>query len=268
MSRDVDVSMSMRALDVRGFVADFVKKYARLIEDGKTFESEGDVLACLLDGLDDVECWFDPETGCWHAEGLGECNSWWAFDGFREFFAWCAPRVESSACFGLSISGSGGVYWHADYKVSDGSLAVCGRELRVDNDMALEPPKASRIIEFLKRCRPEAGALDNEFVITVGMRGFGWMEVEDMDFCAGGNAETRYELDEYDADDERAFGYFFLSFQMTGRDVRNVTFDGPVLDWNNYIVYDDGLTADDVAAAVGEFASVDPNRKFQDELTY
>ena len=55
----------------------------------------------------------------------------------------------------------------------------------------------------------------------------------------------RLELAECNSDLDRQVGVFSLVF-----DIVLTYFDGPAFDWNKYVVYDNGLTPDDLAAAV------------------
>ena len=65
--------------------------------------------------------------------------------------------------------------------------------------------------------------------------------------------------DELD-DDDRPCGRMFYSFEMRFKKskregVRDISFLGTMFDWNRYVVYDDGLTPDDLAAAIAKYVT-------------
>lgn len=272
MSRTVDVLLEIRALDVRSFVADFAKKYHALIEDGKPPESERDVIVHMMGGLDFEECECDPETKCWYATGYGDCNGWWAFEGYPRFFEWCAPYLTPDSRFCLSICGDAEVFWSRYYGIADGRLEVRDMSLCVWDDVELEAPKVSQVIECLERRRPTAEVEDDQCSITFELYGYGWSAVEDEDSgCGNVPDDIRYDLDLEGSDDyeeRRAFSFFFLNFRKKGDSITDLAFDGPVLDWNRYVVFDNGLTMDDLATAVREYVTVDPRNKPRRQRLY
>ena len=69
------------------------------------------------------------------------------------------------------------------------------------------------------------------------------------------------ELDDDDLDmDEWPCGRMFYEFEMRFRKskregVRDIRFVGVMFDWNRYVVYDEGLTPDDLAAAISKYVT-------------
>ena len=68
--------------------------------------------------------------------------------------------------------------------------------------------------------------------------------------------ESDYDLDE----DERPCGRMFYEFEMRFKKskregVRDISFVGAMFDWNRYVVYDEGLTPDDLAAAIAKYVT-------------
>lgn len=277
MSRAVSVFVSIRAHDVKKFVEDFAKKYPDLVEEGNLPESECDVIACVLGGLDYEDIEQDSDDECWYACGIGECNGWWAFEGYDEFFEWCVPYVDSKSRFGLSVEGGGNVFWYRNYAIEGGCLKVASAGLRVWDEVDLAPPTVSQIIDFLKVQRPTARVvkigcdLDGRYAVIIGLRGYGWPEVdaEDGDPDCMEPEDVRCEPAEHGSDDAgREFGYFVMTFKATKKSVSDVVFDGPVLKWNGCIAYDNGLKAKDLTAAIQKFVKLDSKRKITAFPTY
>ena len=66
----------------------------------------------------------------------------------------------------------------------------------------------------------------------------------------------RLELAEYYSDKNRQIGYFTMSFDMLDGEYGYVDFCGPDFDWNEYIVYDSGLTMDDLSTAIQKYVMI------------
>ena len=91
---------------------------------------------------------------------------------------------------------------------------------------------------------------DGEYVVDIGLNGYGWDEVGDDDDC------FRLELAEYNSNQDRQIGYFTMSFDMLYGEYGYVDFCGPDFDWNEYIVYDSGLTMDDLSTAIKKYVMI------------
>ena len=54
----------------------------------------------------------------------------------------------------------------------------------------------------------------------------------------------------------RMFYYFEMRFKKSKREgVRDIGFHGDIFDWNRYVVYDEGLTPDDLAATIAKYVT-------------
>ena len=137
------------------------------------------------------------------------------------------------------------------YKIVDGRLEEFSRAITLhERDFVFEPPKVSEIIEFLKRHRPTAKECEGEYAIDIGLNGYGWYEVGDDGDC------FRLELAEYNSDKNRQIGYFTMSFYMYDGEPVYDDFCGPDFNWNEYIVYDSGLTMVDLSTAIQKYVVI------------
>ena len=247
MSCDVYVKVKIRALDVRRFVREFKKEYGNRIEDVRKLKTEGDVLDALLGWMDGARpARLSSKGGCWRFTGDDVVASRWADSGFRNFFEWCVPYVDpKTARFEQQTEFGRGTYCRVKYKIVDGRLEEFSRAITLhERDYVFPPLKVSEIIAFLKRQRPTARERDADYAIDIALNGYGWDEVGDDSDC------FRLELAERNSDHDRQIGVFSLVF-----DIVLTYFDGPAFDWNKYVVYDSGLTLDDLAAAVRKYAT-------------
>lgn len=232
---------------------EFKKKYGDKIEDARGLKTEGDVLDAWLGWMDGARpARLSAKDGCWRFTGDDVAVAWWVNEGFYKFFRWCVPYVDpKTARFSQQTEFGWGTYCRVKYKIVNGRLKEYGRAITLyERDFVFEPPKVSEIIEFLKRRRPTAKECEGEYAIDIGLNGYGWDEVgDDGDGC-------RLELAEYNSDKNRQIGYFTMSFDMLDGEYGYVDFCGPDFDWNEYIVYDSGLTMDDLSTAIQKYVVI------------
>ena len=245
MSSHVFVKVKMRAVDARRFVREFKKEYGDQIEDARKVKTEGDALDALLGWMDGARpSRLSAKDGCWRFTGEDMAVVWWVDEGFYKFFKWCVPYVDpKTARFSQQTEFGWGTYSRVKYKIVEGRLKEFSRAITLhERDFVFEPPKVSEVIEFLKRHRPTAVERDGEYAI--------WDEVGDDDDC------FRLELAEYNSDKNRQVGYFTMSFDMYDGEPGCIDFCGSDFDWNEYIVYDNGLAPDDLAAAIQKYVMI------------
>ncbi len=247
MSSHVFVKVKMRAVDARRFVREFKKEYGNRIENARKVKTEGDALDALLGWMDGARpSRLSAKDGCWRFTGEDVAVVWWVNEGFYKFFNWCVPYVDpKTARFSQQTEFGRGTYSRVKYKIVDGRLEEFSRAITLhERDFVFEPPKVSEIIAFLKRHRPTAVEREGEYVIDIGLNGYGWDEVGDDDDC------FRLELAEYNSDKNRQIGYFTMSFDMYDGEPWCIGFCGEDFDWDKYVVYDSRLTIDDLAEAI------------------
>lgn len=253
MSSHVYVKVKMRAVGARRFVREFKKEYGDQIEDARKVKTEGDALDALLGWMDGARpARLSAKDGCWRFIGEDVAVVWWVNEGFYKFFKWCVPYVDpKTARFSQQTEFGWGTYSRVKYKIVDGRLVEFSRAITLhERDFVFEPPKVSEMIEFLKRHRPTATEREGEYAIDIGLNGYGWDEVGDEGDC------FRLELAEYNSDKNRQIGYFTMSFDMLDGEYGYVDFCGPDFDWNEYIVYDNGLTMDDLSTAIKKYVMI------------
>ncbi len=253
MSYHVFVKVKIRALNVRRFVREFKKEYGDQIEDARKLKTEGDVLDAWLGWMDGARpARLSAKDGCWRFTGDDVAVAWWVDEGFYKFFRWCVPYVDpKTARFEQQSEFGWGTYCRVKYKVVNGRLKEYSRAITLhERDFVFEPPKVSEIIEFLKRHHPTAEEREGEYAIDIGLNGYGWDEVGD------DGDSFRLELAEYNSDKNRQIGCFTMSFEMFDGEPGYANFCGPDFDWNEYIVYDSGLTMDDLSTAIQKYVVI------------
>ena len=138
-------------------------------------------------------------------------------------------------------------------------------------DFGVDAPKVSEIIKCLEKRRPCATREKTRYVIRIGAfaeeprpgynggrRVLDLCDLED-EYDAGIDElidESDYDLDEDERPCGRMFYYFDMRFKKSKREgVRDISFLGTMFDWNRYVVYDEGLTPDDLAAAIAKYVT-------------
>ena len=253
MSSHVYVKVKMRAVDGGRFVREFKKEYGDRIENARKVKTEGDALDALLGWMDGTRpSRLSAKDGCWRFTGDDVADSSWVDGGFYEFFKLCVPYVDpKTARFEQQTEFGWGTYCRVKYKVVDGRLKEFNRAITLhDGDFVFEPPKVSEIIAFLKRHRPTAVERDGVYAVDIGLNGYGWDEVGDDDDC------FRLELAEYNSNQDRQVGDFTMVFDMYDGEPGYADFYGPAFDRNEYIVYDSGLTPDDLVVAIQKYVTI------------
>ena len=279
-------SATVRIMDIKRFVQDFIRDYK---PDPEGIQTPLDVFTWVFAEVYCVSpekegCELDPDdpnrNGCAITySGTGTYPTWWCYDGFLNFFRWCIPYVEEKTThFQNQVEVWESTAWRTttrfwiDYKIVDGHLVETKPRITegMDSDCGCPaPPKVSEIIKCLEKRRPCAKREKNRYVIR-----FGAFAEEAIPSCNGGRRmldleefENEYdagidemidELDDDELDDDgRPCGRMFYSFEMRFKKskregVRDITFFGTMFDWNRYVVYDEGLTPDDLAAAIAK----------------
>ena len=276
-------------MDIKRFVQDFVRDYKL---DPKRIQTPKDVFDWVFFGVDDVwpekkGCELDPDdpnrNGCEiNYSGMGTYPTGWCYDGFTDFFRWCIPYVEEkTACFHNQVEVWESTAWRTstrfwiEYKIVDGHLVETNPNITegMESDCGCPaPPKVSEIIKCLEKRHPQAKRDKARYVIR-----FGAFAEEAIPSCNGGRRVLDLEdfENEYDAgidelidelkndeidDDNMPCGRMFYSFEMRFKKskregVRDISFLGIMFDWNRYVVYDEGLTQDDLAAAIAKYVT-------------
>ncbi len=247
------MKVKIRALDVKRFVREFKKEYGDRIEDARKLKTEGDVLDAWLGWMDGARpARLSAKDECWRFASDDVAVCWWVNEDFYKFFNWCVPYVDpKTARFSQQTEYGWGTYCRVKYKIVNGHLEEFSRAITLhERDFVFEPPKVSEIIEFLKRHRPTAVERDGGYAIDIGLNGYGWYEVGDDGDC------FRLELAEYNSDKNRQIGYFTMSFDTYDGEPGYADFRGSDFNWNKYVVYDSGLTKDDLVEAIRKYVVI------------
>ena len=281
-------SATVRIMDIQRFVQDFIRDYKPDLEG---IQTPLDVFTWVFGEVYCVSpekegCELDPDdpnrNGCEITySGTGVYPTQWCYDGFVNFFRWCIPYVEEkTAHFQNQVEVWESTAWRTwtrfwiDYKIVDGRLVEMNPDITPDpgGDFGVDAPKVSEIIKCLEKRRPCATREKTRYVIRIGAFAEearpaynGGRRVLDLcdleDEYDEGIDELIDELDDDDLDmDEWPCGRMFYEFEMRFRKskregVRDIRFVGVMFDWNRYVVYDEGLTPDDLAAAISKYVT-------------
>jgi len=281
-------SATVRIMDIKRFVQDFIRDYK---PDHERIQTPLDVFTWVFSEVYCVSpekegCELDPDdpnrNGCEITySGTGVYPTQWCYDGFVNFFRWCIPYVEEkTAHFQNQVEVWESTAWRTwtrfwiDYKIVDGRLVEMNPDITPDpgGDFWVDAPKVSEIIKCLEKRRPCATREKTRYVIRIGAFAEearpaynGGRRVLDLcdleDEYDEGIDESIDELDDDDLDmDEWPCGRMFYEFEMRFRKskregVRDIRFVGVMFDWNRYVVYDEGLTPDDLAAAIAKYVT-------------
>ena len=288
-------SATVRIMDIKRFVQDFIRDYKPAPEGIKTPLDVFTWVFCEVynvflekEGCEELDPDDPNRNGCEITySGTGTYPTWWCYDGFLNFFRWCIPYVEEkTAYFQNQVEVWESTAWRMStrfgvgYKIADGQLVETDPHVTegMGANFGVAAPKVSEIIKCLEKRHPHATRENARYVIR-----FGAFAEEAVPRCNGGRRVLDLEEfeKEYDAgidelidelhddeldDDDRPCGRMFYSFEMRFKKskregVRDVSFLGTMFDWNRYVVYDEGLTPDDLAAAIAKHVTVKTRRE-------
>ena len=283
---------TVRIMDSKRFVRDFIRDFKPDSEVIKAIKTPKHVFTYALRGLNDM--WIEG-PGCakpnkddpsskgylmsYQGSG-GPHPTSWCYDGVTDFFKWCVPYVEAkTAEFHKDVEVWESTAWRIstrfwiDYKIVDGHLVETNPIITegMDDISDVQEPKVSEIIKCLKKRHPHAMREKARYVIQFGAfaeeprpgynggrRVLDLCDLED-EYDAGIDElidESDYDLDEDERPCGRMFYYFDMRFKKSKREgVRDISFLGTMFDWNRYVVYDEGLTPDDLAAAIAKYVT-------------
>ena len=297
MSCGASTWATVRIMDSKRFVRDFIRDFKPDSEVIKAIKTPKHVFTYALRGLNDM--WIegpgcakpnkdDPSAKGYLMSYLGSGGphpTSWCYDGVTDFFKWCVPYVEAkTAKFHKDVDVWEATAWRIstrfwiDYKMVDGHLVETNPIITegMDDISDVQEPKVSEIIKCLEKRHPHATREKARYVIRFGAfalestpnnnQGRRFLDLYDFaeEYEAGDRELVNkleddgsyWDLEDDDRPSGRMFYYFEMRFKKSKREgVRDIGFHGDIFDWNRYVVYDEGLTPDDLAAAIAKYVT-------------